>query len=182
LQRVEGEPIDLRTDAVVTFHTEPVVWPEHLQAHADRISRDLKGFIDGYWRMRKAIGPDRPLSRHHIEIALLLAKYQELDYCDLELPQALPAEIVARFLSLVAEHDFDPKDGHLLWEVLTGSGHLSQKQLVSPGACFSQGATRVLAGDHPTGRSGMYSGSSRASDLAPEGGDPCGTMDLAHRR
>jgi hypothetical protein len=25
LQRVEGEPIDLRTDAVVTFHTEPVV-------------------------------------------------------------------------------------------------------------------------------------------------------------
>jgi hypothetical protein len=52
LQRVEGEPIDRRTDAVVTFHTEPVVWPEHLQAHADRISRDLKGFINGYWRMR----------------------------------------------------------------------------------------------------------------------------------
>jgi hypothetical protein len=75
LQRVEGEPIDLRTDAVVTFHTEPVVWPEHQQTHAARISRNLKGFIDGYWRMRKAIGPDRPLSRHHIEVALLLARY-----------------------------------------------------------------------------------------------------------
>jgi hypothetical protein len=77
LQRVEGEPIDLRTDAVVTFHTEPVVWPEHLQAHATRISRDLKGFIDGYWWMRKTLGPDRPLGRHHIEVALLLARYQE---------------------------------------------------------------------------------------------------------
>jgi hypothetical protein len=108
LQRVEGEPIDLRTDAVVTFHTEPVVWPEHLQVHADRISRDLKGFIDGYWLMRKAIGPVHPLGLHHIEVALLLAKYQELDYPDLELPQAYPAEIVARFLSLVAEHEFDP--------------------------------------------------------------------------
>jgi hypothetical protein len=67
LQWVEGAPIDLRTDAVVTFHTEPVVWPEHLQAHAARISRDLKGFIDGYWWMRKAIGAERPLGRHHIE-------------------------------------------------------------------------------------------------------------------
>jgi hypothetical protein len=132
LQRVEGEPIDLRTDAVVTFHTEPVVWPEHLQAHAARISRDLKGFIDGYWRMRKAIGPDRPMGRHHIEVALLLARYQELDNRDLEVPQAYPAEIVARFLSLVAEHQFDPEDGHLLWDILMGSGHLSQMQLVSP--------------------------------------------------
>src|SRR5437867_43099 len=32
-QRVEGEPIDLRTDAVVTCHTEPIVWPESLQTY-----------------------------------------------------------------------------------------------------------------------------------------------------
>jgi hypothetical protein len=55
LQRVEGEPIDLRTDAVVTFHTEPVVWPDNLQAHAARISHDLQGFVAGYWRMRAAL-------------------------------------------------------------------------------------------------------------------------------
>jgi hypothetical protein len=128
----------------VTFHTEPVVWPEHLQAHVARISRDLKGFIDGYWRMRKAIGPDRPLGRHHIEVALLLARYQELDNRDLELPQAYPAEIVARFLSLVAEHQFDPEDGHLLWDVLMGSGHLSQMQLVSPWMEFQMGESLVL--------------------------------------
>jgi hypothetical protein len=144
LPRVEGEPIDLRTDAVVTFHTEPVVWPEFLQAHADQISRDLKGFIDGYWRMRKAIGPDRPLGRHHIEVALLLARYQELDYRDLELPQAYPAEIVVRFLSIVAEHEIDSEDGHLLWEVLMGSGHLSQKHLVSPWMEFPMGESLLL--------------------------------------
>ena len=144
LQRVEGEPIDLRTDAVVTFHTEPVVWPEHLQTHAARISRDLKGFIDGYWRMRKAIGPDRPLGRHHIEVALLLARYQELDYRDLELPQAYPAEIVARFLSLVAEHEFDPEDGQLFWDVLTGSGYLSQRHLFSPWMEFPMGESLLL--------------------------------------
>src|SRR5947209_737384 len=40
LRRVEGEPIDLRTDAVITFHTEPVVWPESLQTYAARISQD----------------------------------------------------------------------------------------------------------------------------------------------
>ncbi|HXH08403.1 MAG TPA: PglZ domain-containing protein, partial [Alphaproteobacteria bacterium] len=144
LQRVEGEPIDLRTDAVVTFHSEPVVWPEHLQAHAERISRDLQGFIDGYWRMRKAIGPDRPLGRHHIEVALLLARYQELDYRDLELPQAYPAEIVARVLSLVAEHEFDSEDAPLLWEVLMGSGHLSQRHLVNPWIQFPIGESLLL--------------------------------------
>jgi PglZ domain len=144
LQRVEGEPVDLRTDAVVTFHTEPVVWPEHLQTHAARISHDLKGFIDGYWRMRKAIGPDRPLGRHHIEVALLLARYQELDYRDLELPQAYPAEIVARFLSLVAEHEFDPEDGQLFWDVLMGSGYLSQRHLFSPWMKFPMGESLLL--------------------------------------
>jgi len=42
LRRVEGEPIDLRTDAVVTFHTEPVVWPATLQEHAARITDQLR--------------------------------------------------------------------------------------------------------------------------------------------
>src|SRR5215510_10900581 len=50
----EDDPIDLRTDAVVTCHTEPVVWPESLQTYATRISRDLPGFVDGYWRLRSA--------------------------------------------------------------------------------------------------------------------------------
>ena len=40
---VEGQPVDLRTDAVVTYYTEPVVWPDNLQEHARRISRGLPG-------------------------------------------------------------------------------------------------------------------------------------------
>src|SRR5262245_22075374 len=52
LSRVEGQPIDLRTDAVVRFHTESVTWPENLQDYAPRIGQDLKGFVDGYQRLR----------------------------------------------------------------------------------------------------------------------------------
>jgi hypothetical protein len=121
LQRVEGEPIDLRTDAVVTFHTEPVVWPSicrHTppdQPGSPGLHRWLLADAEGY-----RTGP--PLGRHHIEVALLLARYQELDYRDMELPQAYPAEIVARFLSLVAEHEFDPEDGQLFWDVLRAVG------------------------------------------------------------
>ena len=92
----------------------------------------------------KAIGPDRPLGRHHIEVALLLARYQELDYRDSELPQAYPAEIIGQFLSLAAEHQFDPEDGQLLWDVLTGSGYLSQRHLFSPWMEFPMGESLLL--------------------------------------
>jgi hypothetical protein len=117
LQRVEGEPIDLRTDAVVTCYTEPVVWPESLQTYAARISRDLPSFVDGYWRLRRAIGRDRPLGRHHVAAVLLLAQSRELEYRNLELSHAYPAELIARFLTLAATHRLDTEDERLLWDV-----------------------------------------------------------------
>jgi hypothetical protein len=109
LSRVEGQPIDLRTDAVISFHTEPVTWPENLQEHASRISRDLKGFVDGYWRLRAVIGRDRPLGRHHIPAVLLLAKSRDLDYRDLEVSQAYTAEVVARFRCSPRRINLTPK-------------------------------------------------------------------------
>jgi hypothetical protein len=144
LRRVEGEPIDLRTDAVVTFHTEPVVWPEALQEHAARISQDLKGFVDDDWRMRRAIGRDRPLGRHHIAAALLLGQYPDLNYQDLDVPQAYPAEVVSRFLALVAEHRFDDADECLLWEILTGTGYLFDRDPVRPWMKFPIGESLLL--------------------------------------
>ncbi|MBI4331094.1 MAG: hypothetical protein HY673_07435 [Chloroflexi bacterium] len=144
LGRVEGEPIDLRTDAVVAFHTEPAVWPEGLQEHAARIGRDLQGFVEGYWRMRAAIGRERPLGRHHIAAALLLAKSRELDYRDLELSHAYPAEAIARFLALAAGHPFDAEDEQMLWEVLTATGHLLEEDPVRPWREFPTGEGLVL--------------------------------------
>lgn len=132
LSRVEGQPIDLRTDAVVAFHTEAAIWPENLQDHASRISGNLKGFVDGYKRLRAAIGRERPLGRHHIPAVLLLAKARELDYRDLELPHAYPAEVVARFLSVSTVHEFDAEDERLLWEVLLATGHVAQEDQLRP--------------------------------------------------
>ena len=81
LQRVEGEPIDLRTDAVVTFHTSRSSGRSPL--FRPRCRADQPGSQGLHrWLLAgagKAIGPNRPLGRHHIEVALLLAKYQELD-------------------------------------------------------------------------------------------------------
>jgi hypothetical protein len=144
LQRVEGEPIDLRTDAVVTCHTEPVVWPESLQTHAARISRDLAGFVEGYWRLRRAIGRDRPLGRHHVAAVLLLAKSRDLQYRDLELPHAYPAELIARFLTLAATHRLDTEDERLLWDVLTATGHVLDYEPVRPWMGFPIGESLVL--------------------------------------
>jgi hypothetical protein len=132
LSRVEGQPIDLRTDAVVRFHTESVTWPENLQDYAPRISQDLKGFVDGYNRLRAAIGRDRPLSHHHTPAVLLLAKSRDLDYRDLEVSQSYPAEVVARFLALTSVHQFNAEDECLLWEVLQATGHLDQNDQVKP--------------------------------------------------
>jgi hypothetical protein len=143
LMRVEGEPIDLRTDAVINFHTEPAVWPENLQDHAVRISRDLVGFLDGYRRMRRTIG-NRPLGRHHVAAVLLLAKYRELNYQDLELPHAYPAEMIARFLTLAAEHQLDADDERLLWDVLTVTSHLSDLDHVKPWMAFPTGESLTL--------------------------------------
>lgn len=144
LRRIEGEPIDLRTDAVVTFHTEPVVWPQDLQEHAAHISHDLKGFVEGYWRMRRAIGRDRPLGRHHIAAALLLGRHPDLSYQDLEVRHAYPAEVVSQFLALVAEHQFDNADECLLWEILTGIGYLLDSDLVRPWMEFPIGESLLL--------------------------------------
>ena len=143
LQRVEGAPIDLRTDAVVTFHTEPVVWPDILQTYAARISHDLQGFVAGYWRMRAAIG-NRPLGRHHVAATLLLAKYPDLEYYDLELPHAYPAELIARYLTLAAEHQLDTEDERLLWDVLNTNSHLLDQEPVRPWMSFPTGECLTL--------------------------------------
>jgi hypothetical protein len=121
-----------------------VTWPENLQDHAPRISQDLKGFVDGYKRLRAAIGRDRPLGHHHIPAVLLLAKSRDLDYRDLEVPQSYSAEVVARFLAPTSVHQFNAEDERLLWEVLQATGHLDQNNQVKPWQEFPTGECLLL--------------------------------------
>ena len=96
------------------------------------LAETCQGFVDGYWRLRRAIGRDRPLGRHHVAAVLLLAKSRDLEYRDLELPHAYPAELIARFLTLAATHRLDTEDERLLWDVLTATGHLIDYEPIRP--------------------------------------------------
>ena len=127
---VEGKPMDLRTDAVVTYYTEPVVWPDNLQEHARRISCALPAFVHGYKMMRAAIGRNRPLARHHIAAALLLAAHEKLRYQELDLPTASPTLVAARALALSAQHGFNDVDRQLLHEVLRATSYQAQSSIL----------------------------------------------------
>ena len=127
---VEGQPVDLRTDAVVTYYTEPVVWPDNLQEHARRISLGLPAFVHGYKRMRAAIGRHRPLARHHIVAALLLAAHERLQYQDIDLPMASLTLVVARALGLSAQYSFNDADRQLLLGVLRVSSYQTQSPIL----------------------------------------------------
>src|SRR5262249_41922110 len=130
LALVEGQPVDLRTDAVVTYYTEPVVWPDNLQEHARRISRALPAFVHGYKRMRAAIGRHRPLARHHMAAAFLLAAYEGLQYEDMDLPTASPTLVVARALGLSAQYGFNDADRQLLHAVLRATSYQVQSPIL----------------------------------------------------
>jgi len=130
LARVEGTPIDLRTDAVVTHHTEPVVWPAELQLNAHRISADLRSFVGGYHRLRSAIGKGRPLARYHIAAAIVLGAHSGIEYSELDLPTAYPEAAVARALALTARHQVAAGDRDLLWEAIAGTSHHEAEPLL----------------------------------------------------
>ena len=116
--QAECHPIDLRTDAVVTHYTEPVVWPAKLQQQAERISGDLPTFVEGYRRMRKEIGKNHPLAEYHISAALLMGKYKSLDFRDIDLYDAYPSRVVARAIASAARLQMPEEDRILLRDVL----------------------------------------------------------------
>lgn len=119
--QLEGPPIDLRTDAVVAYFTEPVVWPEKLQAYAFRIGQQLPAFVQGHRRMREAIGKHQPLAAYHIAAALLLSTYPTLQYEDMDLASAYTADVIARGVALAARYEMPAEDRELLTEVLLGT-------------------------------------------------------------
>lgn len=116
--RVEGPIVNLRTDAVIAHYSVPAVWPEELHAHSVRVGRDLKGFIEGFERLREVLGRDRVLKAVNIRQAILLGAYPELEVRDLELTRAWPEEVVARFVGMAALHRMIPEDAGILLDVL----------------------------------------------------------------
>lgn len=129
VSQIECAPIDLRTDAVVAHFTEPVVWPEKLQAHAYRIGQNLPEFVRGYWRMREAIGARQTLAAYHISAALLLGSHPSLRFDEMELAAAYPSEIIARAIGLASRYKMNEEDRQLLTEVLLGTSRLGAESL-----------------------------------------------------
>jgi hypothetical protein len=146
---VEGQAIDLRTDAVVTHYTEPVVWPDSLQGFAKRIGGNLPAFVNGYWRMRETISVNRPLARHHIAAALLLASYPNLRYQDMDIPTAYTAEVVARALALSVRFGFSDEDRQLLQDVLRATSYQGDPCELDPWFALpvDEAARLVVLGD-----------------------------------
>ena len=129
LQQVEGKAIDLRTDAVLTHLTEPVDWPEFSIDDLNYINEHLKPVVKAYWNIRGKIGKNRPLAKFHISAVLLLSKYPEIDYNELELRDAYPEDILFQYLNIAFKFKIEENDKGLLQKILIESSNLEKKNL-----------------------------------------------------